>query len=106
MFDIWIGEQNLTILMIMFSAIVVLPVQLLFCFKGKTRAVRFIPIILFSVLLIAAIIMYFMASGWNGLFYIVGAIYAVFMLIVCGIGWGIRAIVNMIKNRLTIKSQV
>ena len=47
MFDIWIGDVELTRCALIFSLVVLLPLQLLLCFKVKQKGIRLIPVTLF-----------------------------------------------------------
>lgn len=98
MFDIWIGEINVSVLVLLISAAVVLPVQLLLCSKVKSIVVRCLPAGLFALLAILAWILYGSSYGWDALIYVYGAIYAAYLLLVCGIGWGIWALVHRKKH--------
>ncbi|MBE5868783.1 MAG: hypothetical protein E7293_07500 [Lachnospiraceae bacterium] len=98
MFDVWIGDINLATFILIFSIIVLLPVQLLLCFKVKSKAIRLLPVIVLSI---AAIIFYCMgksSNDWDGLGYLFLAIFTGFMLFMCGVGWGIWWLVNRKKQ--------
>lgn len=47
MFDAWWGEAEFTTLVLNISIIVLLPVQLLLCFKVKSRITRYCPLSFF-----------------------------------------------------------
>lgn len=98
MFDVWIGDRNLTVLAINIAIAIFLPLQLLLCFKVKSLGIRMSPIILLGVLAVAAIVMYCFNAGWSGLIYIFGVIYIGLAMLMCGIGWGIWAIVKVMRN--------
>ena len=97
MFDIWNGNIELTSLVLVFSIVVLLPTQILLCFKVKS-SVRLLPVIVLSILTICFAIMSIVISGWDGLGYIFLAIFSGFMLLMCGIGWGVWAIIKR-KNQ-------
>ena len=99
MFDAWWGEAEFTTLVLNISIIVLLPVQLFLCFKVKSRIVRFLPIIVFSVLTTVFFVLASIAQEWDRLGYVFFAIFSGFMLFMCGIGWGIWAIINRIKTK-------
>ena len=44
MFDIWMGDIELTTAVLVFSIIVLLPIQLLLCFRIKSKVIRLLPI--------------------------------------------------------------
>lgn len=98
MFDIWMGDMDITLLMMIVSAVIILPVQLLLCFKVKSRIIRFLPIIALFIIAVIAIIKYSNATAWDGLFFVAVVMYEAFMLLMCGIGWGIWALVNALKK--------
>lgn len=99
MFDVYCGDMELTTLTLIISVVILLPIQLLLCFKVKSRMVRLLPVILLSVLTAALIVMSLSIPGWDGLGYIFLAIFAGIMLFLCGIGWGIWAIAIHAKKK-------
>lgn len=99
MFDIWMGDIELTTAVLIFSFAVLLPVQLLLCFKVRSRIIRLLPAVLLSILTIIFAVMSAAVTGWDGLGYIFLAIFTGFMLLICGAGWGIWAIINCIAQK-------
>lgn len=99
MFDVWMGDIELTTAVLIFSIVVLLPIQLLLCFKVKSRAIRLLPVILLSIPTIIFTVMSVAITGWDGLGYIFLAIFTGFMLLMCGVGWGIWAISKLIKKK-------
>ncbi len=98
MFDIWLGDINFTVLIIIFSICVVFPIQLLICFKTKSLLSRIMLPIIF---VIAAIIFYIIgATGteWGYLIYVFFSIYAVGMAVICGLALAIWAIIRKTKK--------
>lgn len=98
MFDIYWGDIELTTLTLIISVVILLPIQLLLCFKVKSRTIRLLPVIILSIFAVAFIVLTLSTPGWDGLGYIFLAIFAGFMIFMCGIGWGIWAIVNRRKK--------
>ena len=98
MYDMWIGDINIAPFLLLFTLIGVLPVQAILCFKVKSKSVRLLPVIILSVLTTAAVIAAAIGTGWDVIFYIVSAIYLGIMLAVCGVVWGIWAIIKVIKK--------
>jgi hypothetical protein len=98
MFDIWIGEVNLTTLVLIFSVFILLPWQLLLCFKVKRIVLRLLP----SIVLFAATAIFFafiyIADGWDSIGYLFFALYTGFMLLVCGIAWLVSTIVRIVAR--------
>ena len=99
MFDVWMGDIELTTAVLIFSIVVLLPIQLLLCFKVKSRAIRLLPVILLSIPTIIFTVMSVAITGWDGLGYIFLAIFTGFMLLMCGVGWGIWATSKLIKKK-------
>ncbi|MBQ2911725.1 MAG: hypothetical protein IJE55_05525 [Clostridia bacterium] len=93
------GDIELTTAVLIFSIVVLLPIQLLLCFKVKSRAIRLLPVILLSIPTIIFTVMSVAITGWDGLGYIFLAIFTGFMLLMCGVGWGIWAISKLIKKK-------
>lgn len=98
MFDVWMGDIELTTAVLIFSVVVLLPVQLLLCFKIKSRIIRLLPVILLSIPTICFAVMSVATMGWDGLGYIFLAAFTGFMLLMCGVGWGIWKICKLIKK--------
>ena len=94
MFDLWIGNIELTTPVLIFSIIVLLPIQLLLCFKVKNKAIRLLPIILLSIPTLIFVIMTTTTQGWDSLGYVFLAIFTGFMMLICGLAWGIWAIIK------------
>ena len=94
MFDIWTGDIELTRAVLIFSIIVFLPIQLLLCIRVKSKVIRLLPIILLSILVLIFIFMSITIQGWDGLGYVFLAIFTGFMMLICGVAWGIWAIIK------------
>ena len=103
MFDVWMGDLEFTTVILLFSVVVLLPVQLLLCFKAKRIAIRLLPVIVLTILTIIFTVMSIAITGWKGLGYILLAIFTGFMLLMCGIGWGIWAITRLIRKVMTTR---
>lgn len=99
MFDIWWGKIELTTLVLIFSVIVLLPIQLLVCFKSKNRIIRLLPLILFLIPAIVFGGMAIVATGWDSAVYVILAIFALFMVFMCGVGWSIWGLGQFIKKK-------
>lgn len=94
MFDIRIGNINLGAVMLVVSTVAVLPAQLLLCFRVKSRRLRFMPVIIFSLAAAADIILYLTVSGWKRAVFAVCAMYIGSMLLACGAGWAVWAVIK------------
>ena len=99
MFDIWLGDTELTTFVLVFSIVILLPVQLLLCFRVKRTVLRLLPSILLSVATLFFIVRAIAATGWDGLGYIFLAVFTGFMLLMCGFGWGIWWLIHRKKHR-------
>ena len=98
MFYIWMGDIELTTFVLIFSIIVLLPVQLLLCFKVKNKVICLLPVVILTVPTILFIGIAITAPGWDSLGYTFLSIFTGFMLLTCGLGWGIWAINKFIKK--------
>lgn len=98
MFDVWIGEIELTEIVMVFS-IIVLMIQLFLCFRANNKALRLLPIGILVLLLIIFLCMIQLAPGWDGIGYAILAMFAGILLVACSISWGIWFAVKVIKGR-------
>lgn len=98
MFDVWSGNGELTIIALIVSVAVILPVQLLLCFKIRKIVIRLLPVIVLSVLTAVLSLLAAVTSGWDSLGYIVLAVFTGIMLLACGSAWGIWAIAKRMKK--------
>lgn len=92
MFDIYLEGVNLTPIVAIAGLALILPLQLLLCFKAKRLVVRLIPAAAFAAAGIGLYIAARVIGDIAGLGLFIFAIYAAFMLLTCGFGWGIWAI--------------
>ena len=99
MFDVWIGDIELIKAVLVLSVDILLLIQLLLCFKVKNKIIRLLPVILLSIVTIFFVAMASTATDWENLGYIFPAIFIVFMWPMCGIAWGIWAIIKLIKKK-------
>lgn len=98
MFDVWSGNGELTIIALIVSVAVILPVQLLLCFKIRKIVIRLLPVMVLSVLTAVLSLLAAITSGWDSLGYVFLAVFAGIMLLVCGGAWGIWAIAKRMKK--------
>ena len=99
MFDVWIGDMNIAPFLWIFTLAVVLPIQLALCFKVKSKILRLLPVVVLSILAVAAAIAAATSIDWDALFYLICAVYLGIMLFICGIAWGIWALVVLIRKK-------
>ncbi len=77
---------------------VVMPIQLLLCFKVRWLIIRLIPTILLPLLGIACLIRALTISGWGSLGYLLLMIYIAFIWIIDGVAWGIWGMIKHIRK--------
>ena len=91
MLDIWIGDINLTLSAATLALLVVLPVQLLLCFRCRSLAIRLGPVLLSILSILLCLLLFSVSKGLEGVVWLILGIYAAFFLLVCAVGWGIWA---------------
>ena len=89
-------EIDFPTIVVLVSAIATLILQLLLCFKAKKIFIKLLPILLLIVSTIVFSICSASINGWDGFGYLFFALLSFGLIFVCGIGWGIWAI---IRNR-------
>lgn len=99
MFDIWVGDVELTSLVVQLSVVAVLPIQLLLCFRARSRWLRLFPVLLSTVLTALLLLLAYRAQDWDALGYIFFALLTGCMLILSGIGWGIWGLSRFFQKR-------
>ncbi len=99
MFDVWFGGVEITTVVVIASVVLILPIQLLLCAKVRNLLVRLLPAIELAVPTLVFTILYFISTGWDKIGYLLLAIFAGFMLLMCGIGWGIWAVARLVKRK-------
>ena len=97
--DMWIRDVEITSLIAISSVFVVLPIQLLLCFKVKPVFLRLLPSILLTGTTILLFAMMAASRDWDAIGYAVLGVFSGVLLIFSGIGWGIWAIVRCIKKK-------
>lgn len=98
MFDIWNRNINFTTLILIICVVIILPVQLLLCFKVKNCAIRLLPVIILSVFIGIFAVMALYVHDLRTVGYVLLAVYAGMMLFSCVTGWGIWVITKKIKK--------
>ena len=97
--DMWIRDVEVTTLIAITSVLVVLPIQLLLCFKVKPIFLRLLPSILLTGTTILLFAMMAASRDWDAIGYAVLGVFSGVLLIFSGIGWGIWAIVRCIRKK-------
>ena len=95
----WIRDIEVTTLIAITSVLVVLPIQLLLCFKVKPVFLRLLPTILLTATTVFLFAMMTTSRDWDAIGYAVLGVFSGVLLIFSGIGWGIWAIVRCIKKK-------
>lgn len=103
--DIWIGEVDLTTLVVIVSVLVILPIQFLLCFKAKNLLVRLLPSIILAVATISFFALMFVAQDWDAIGYAILAVFSGSLLIITGIAWGVWAIVSVVQKRKAVNGK-
>ena len=98
MFDVWIGDVELTTLTIIVAVAAILPIQLLLCFKVKNLLLRLIPSMLFAIVTISFFAMIFSSQDWDSIGYAILAMLAGILLLMTGVAWGLWGIVGCVRK--------
>ena len=99
MFDIWFEDASLTVIVILFSILIVFPLQYLLCSKVKSLPVRLIPTACTLFFALVSAILLCLSTGWESMIFIFFLIYAGFLLFIIGLAWGIRAFLTHRKTK-------
>lgn len=98
MWDIWIGKVPVTALMgILWGLLVVF--QLLLCGKAQRLWIRLLPALLCCIPAIACSLLAAVTPGWDSLGHLLLALYFGWLLLGCGVGWGIWYLAILWKKR-------
>ena len=98
MIDFGIFEIKTEIFILILS-VLMLALQLLLCFKVKKLLLRLLPAILFAILTMAFFVLIFLSEGWDSVGFLLLAICSAALLLFCGIGWGIWAILRKANRK-------
>ena len=92
--DKWYLEIDLPTIVVLASVIATLILQILLCFKVKKILIQLLPIVLLIVSTIVFSICSATINGWDGFGYLFFALLSFGLILVCGIGWGVWAIIR------------
>lgn len=98
MMDIHAGSLNLGEILMFLVIPLTFVVQLLLCFRVKSLIIRLIPSAIFAVITALLFIGAITAGGWEGIGYLILAVWAAVLLAACLIPWGIYLICKLIKK--------
>lgn len=99
MVDLWVRDTWIAALITVSAVFVVLPIQLVLCFKAKKRLIKLLPTAVFAVAMIAFYIMMITAKDWSAFVYVILAVFFGVLLMFSGIAWGIWAIARLVKKK-------
>ena len=99
MVDLWVRDTWIAALITVSAVFVVLPIQLILCFKAKKRLIKLLPTAVFAVATIAFYIMMITAKDWSAFEYVILAVFSVVLLMFSGIAWGIWAVLRLVKKK-------
>lgn len=99
MFDLTYGNIDFDLLLHISILFVLLPMQILLCFKVKNRLIRLLPILILGILSIVLLYLTFTSTGWDGLGYLIFTIYSIYTLFICSLGWGIWWLMQPTKRK-------
>lgn len=95
--DKWYLEIDLPTIVVFASVIATLILQILLCFKVKKIFIQLLPIALLIVSTIVFSVCSASINGWDGLGYLFFALLSFGLILVCGIGWSVWAIIRKRK---------
>ena len=98
MVDGWLRDIGLTALVAILSFAIVLPTQILICFKIKDIFVRLLPVLFFLVIALVGWALSCFISGWAAIGYLILACITGFMACICGVGWGVWFIIKLFSK--------
>lgn len=96
----WYLEIDFPAIVVFVSVIATLILQLLLCFKAKKIFIKLIPI---ALLIVSTIVFYICSTtinGWDGLGYLFFALLSFGLILVCGLGWGVWAIIGKRRSEI------
>lgn len=99
MVDLWVRDTWIAALITISAVFLVLPIQLVLCFKAKKRLIKLLPMAVFAVATIVFYIMMLTAKEWSALVYVILAVFFGVLLLFSGIAWGIWAVVRLVKKK-------
>lgn len=80
------------------ACLIILMIQLLFCFKANKLWIKLVPAIVIAIALAVSFILMLTATGWDSLMYIVFVMLFGALLLSCIAGFAIWAIYSYLKK--------
>lgn len=99
MYDLWVRDTEIVVLIALSAILMVLPLQLLLCWKAKKLFVKLLPTILLGSAMFAFYISGIASRDWSAMIYAILAIASAVLLFFSGIGWVVFAVVNFFRKR-------
>lgn len=99
MIDVFTQDTVIVLLIAACAILIVLPIQLVLCFKAKKIFIKCLPTTLLAASTVAFYIMAITAKTWAALIYLIIAAFLGVSFIFSGIAWGIWASAKLIKKR-------
>ena len=87
-----------TELFLLIVAVLLFLLQLFLCFKVKSLKLRLLPTLILGAMIAIFVVLIFLTDGWDSLGFLVLAIWTALLLVPCGIGWLVWAIIKKLKN--------
>ena len=87
-------DIDLLPLLVVMAAFLIFPLQLFLCRKVKNRMVRLLPVILLTMTEGVLVALSCTSKGWQSLGYLFFVLVAAMMLLLCGLSWGLWAILR------------
>ena len=100
MFDLWVRDTGITVLIAASAILIVLPLQLVLCFRAKKLFFKLLPAVLLAVAAVTFWVLMRTAKDWSALVYLIFAVFSGVLLIFSGIGWGIWGISGFVKRKI------
>lgn len=97
--DVWIRDIEITTLIAISSVLIVLPIQLLLCFKVKKLVLRLLPSLVLTATTVFLFIRMRMATDWDAIGYAILGVFSGVLLVFSGIAWGVWAIIKLVKKK-------
>ena len=99
MFDLWVRDTEITVLIAASAILIVFPLQLVLCFRAKKLLFKLLPTVLLAVAALAFWVLMLTARDWSALIYLIFTVFSVALLIFSGIGWSIWGISRFVKRK-------
>ena len=100
MADLFARDTWLVLSIISCAVLIVLPIQLVLCFRAKKLFIKRLPTAVLTVVAIAFYVLAITAKTWIAFIYLIIAVFSGVSLIFCGIAWGIWSILKLINTEI------